>query len=269
MSRTEATVIQTAYCARQIYDQHCHTSYEILFVLSGSIRLNLEGEQLLLTENTGIVVEPLKYHIVTGNNGPYHRLILTFGQEAVPEVIYSAFLERIRQNPRIGGNEVSRLLERYASAVTQKDPVLEPLLSALLIQAIYAITLADPEYPPEASGKSRERLRQITAFVEANLHRQISLKDVAEHMYISESSLCHLFRQEMNISLKQYILRKKMMYAKSLLEQGTLPGTAAALCGYQNYASFYKVFLKITGQTPGGDRKAPRIYEGAAERSES
>ena len=55
----------------------------------------------------------------------------------------------------------------------------------------------------------------------------------------------------MQISLKQYILQKKMMYAKSLLEKGTAPGTAAALCGYKNYASFYKIFLKVTGQAPG------------------
>lgn len=252
MSKTEAAVIRTEHCARQIYDQHCHTEFEILFVLAGSIRLNLEGEQLLLTGGTGIVVEPLKYHIVTGNNGPYHRLVLSFGQEAVPEILFARFLERIRLSPWIGGDEVSQALERYTRVIEAEDPVLEPLLDALLIQTLYAISFADPAGSGEGSTKKRERLRQITAYVEANLHRQINLADIAEHVYMSESSLCHLFRQEMNISLKQYILQKKMMYAKSLLEQGTLPGTAAALCGYQNYASFYKIFLKITGHAPSG-----------------
>ena len=56
----------------------------------------------------------------------------------------------------------------------------------------------------------------------------------------------------MKIPLKQYILRKKMMYAKSLILAGTSPGEAAVACGYKNYASFYKMFLKFTGQSPNG-----------------
>lgn len=250
MGKIDGKVIRTEHCDRRIYDQHCHTEFEILFVLAGSILVNLEGEQLLLTENRGLVVEPLKYHIVTGNNGPYHRLVLSFGQEAVPEVVCGKFLERVRRSPRIEGGESGRLLERYARGAEAEDPVLEPLLDALLTETVYAIAFADPETPGRPGGGLGERIRQITAFVEENLHREITLKDVAACVYMSESSLCHLFRQEMNISLKQYILQKKMMYAKSLLEQGVQPAAAAVLCGYRNYASFYKVFRKVTGSNP-------------------
>ena len=69
-------------------------------------------------------------------------------------------------------------------------------------------------------------------------------------MYMSESALCHLFKQEMKISLKQYILQKKMLNAKALLQQGMSPGAVAEACGYKNYPSFYKIFLKVTGLTP-------------------
>ena len=36
----------------------------------------------------------------------------------------------------------------------------------------------------------------------------------------------------------------------TLILAGTTPGEAATACGYKNYASFYKVFLKFTGQSP-------------------
>ena len=54
----------------------------------------------------------------------------------------------------------------------------------------------------------------------------------------------------MKTSLKRYVLEKKMMYARALIQQGTAPGVAAVSCGYKNYASFYKMFCKIVGKTP-------------------
>ena len=251
MGSVKAEVLREAHCARQIYDQHCHTKYELLFVLNGSIRLNLEGEQLLLGENSGIVIEPMKYHVVTGNNTPYHRLILSFGQEAVPEPIADAFRERVRRYRRIGGSEAVSALRRYAEIVELAEPLYAPLAEALLTQAIYDLTFEKSVASGASEASGSDKIRQITAFVEENLHRELPLSDIAAGLYMSESSLCHLFREEMNISLKQYILQKKMIYARVLLKKGTSPGAVASMCGYHSYASFYKIFVKITGKTPG------------------
>ena len=251
MRGVKAQIVRTENCTEQIYDQHCHTDFEILFVLAGSIWLNLEGEQLLLRENTGIVIEPLKYHIVTGEKTQYHRLILSFGHEAIPDIISEKFRENIRRHSRIDGSALASALRRFAAVTEAEDPVYEPLREALLIQVLYGLTFENGTAPEEVMDKRSEKLRRVTAFVERNLHREIPLGEIAVEAFMSESSLCHLFRQEMNISLKQYILQKKMTYAKSLLETGTPPGMAAALCGYKNYASFYKIFLKITGVAPG------------------
>lgn len=251
MQNIKAELVRTENSARQIYDQHCHGDFEILYILSGSTQLNLEGEQILLRENTGIVVEPLKYHIVTGKNPRYHRLVLTFSPEAVPEAVYDRFLSRIRTNALFSEEEVCRIFGRLSTVLEMGDAAFEPLVQAMLTEALYALAYENTAVQPEAESKSRSKLKQITSFVDGNLHRQISLGDIAGQLFMSESSLCHLFRQEMGISLKQYILQKKMMYAKSLLQKGTAPGTAAALCGYKNYASFYKIFQKITGMTPG------------------
>lgn len=251
MNTIKAELVRTENSARQIYDQHCHGDFEILYILSGSTVLNLEGEQLRLQENTGVVVEPLKYHIVTEKNSRYHRLVLTFSPEAVPEAVYDRFLSRVRANALFSEEEVCRIFGRFSAVLERQEPAFEPLLQALLTEGIYALAYENTDVQPDTDGKPKSKLKQIVSLVEGNLHRQISLEDIAGQLFMSESSLCHLFRQEMGISLKQYILQKKMMYAKSLLQKGTAPGAAAALCGYKNYASFYKVFRKITGMTPG------------------
>ena len=251
MHSVRSETVRTENCSEQIYDRHCHTDFEILFVLRGSILLNLEGVQLRLRENTGVIIAPMKYHVVTGDDSSYHRLILTFGSEAVPGVILEKFRKAVLEYALITDGPMIEGLQRYAEITEKRDPVFAPLEEALLTQILYGLTFGTSAAGTEAENKRAERLRQITSFVERNLHREISLGEIAARLYVSESSLCHFFRQDMNISLKQYILQKKMIYAKSLLETGTPPTTAAQLCGYKNYASFYKIFLKVTGQTPG------------------
>ncbi len=244
------SVVREAFSSRQIYDQHCHTDFEILFVLSGSVRLNLEGKQLILSENSGIVIPPLKYHTVAGNNTRYHRLILTFPQEAIPDGIRSRFLTAASRTLQLSGKAVSGLLCRMGEIADKKDPAFAPLEQAILTEILYAVAFEDAQENQGAADKNMERLKRITALVEENLHRELSLGEVAGKMYMSESALCHFFKGEMDIPLKQYILRKKMAYAQSLLKKGETPGAVAELCGYRNYPSFYKIYRKITGSAP-------------------
>lgn len=245
-----AQIVRTENCSDRIYDRHCHAHYGILFVLEGSIRLQIEGQPVFLEENMGVLIPPLKYHIVTGNNTRYHRLILSFQKECIPEEILGQFLENTGSNFIFRSESLSGLLRKFAAVLEKGSPVYTPLLGAILTEAIYEMTFAHGTQPAAAADKFAEKLARIIAYVDGNLHTEIRLPDVAAYVYMSESALSHFFKDAMKISLKQYILQKKMIYAQSLLHQGLPPGEAAAACGYKNYASFYKIFLKITGQTP-------------------
>lgn len=247
----EAEVIRTANCTNRIYDQHCHSRYELLFVLKGSIRLNIEGEHILLGEGSGIVIEPLKYHIVTGNNTAYHRLVLFFEADSIPLQIRRQFLDNLQQNYVFYTENLAEHFQKYASILERKNSIFAPLLDAILTEAIYGLAADEHGHREKPDTKRTGRIKQIISIIDENLGREILLEDIASRMYMSESAVCHLFKEEMNISLKQYILQKKMTYAKSLLNRGVPPGEVALACGYKNYASFYKMFIKVTGKNPG------------------
>lgn len=249
-SSMTAEIVRTENSSDRIYDRHCHAHYGVLFVLDGSIRINIEGQPVLLEKNSGILIEPLKYHIVTGNNTRYHRLILSFQKEAIPEAVFQDFQTNIRRNFIFRSDALAQLFRRFAAVKETNKPEYAPLLGAILTEAIYALTYDNISVQPALESKTTEKLRRLIAYVDENLSKEICLGDAAAYMYMSESSLCHLFKQEMKISLKQYILQKKILYAKSLLQQGVPPSAAAAACGYKNYASFYKIFLKLTGMSP-------------------
>lgn len=246
----KAEVVRVGNCTNRIYDQHCHSRYELIYVLKGSIQLNIEGEHILLEENFGIIIAPLKYHIVTGNNDAYHRLILSFEQDFVPLQIRQQFFENILDYSVFFSEQVSERLKKYAVILERTNSIYAPLLDAILTEAVYGLALDNPARTESTDSKRTDKLKRIISFIDNNLDKDILLKDVAACIYMSESAVCHLFKDEMNVSLKQYILQKKMTYAKALLNRGVSPGEVATACGYKNYASFYKVFLKVIGMTP-------------------
>lgn len=247
----EIQAVYTQLCPDRIYDRHCHTHYEIIYVLDGSVTVNLEGSHFFLDKGSCIVIEPLRYHIVTGNNTLYNRLLVDYSRDEIPEDLYEQFDRRVAAQPVFFAGELSGYFEQLHRAYKDYGSSHLPLLNAVFVQILYMLSFAEAIKQTAPEEHRSKLLQSVIAYVDDNLNRAIALQDLAEHLFVSESTLCHLFKEEMKIPLKQYILRKKMMYAKSLILDGVAPGEAAEACGYKNYASFYKIFLKFTGVAPG------------------
>ena len=246
----ESKIVRTENCANRIYDQHCHPYYEVLFVIKGSVQLNIEGNTAVLYENSGIIIEPLKYHIVTGNQTDYHRLILWFEDQDVPEGIRTLFVENAKICSIFISADIADLFRRYTKVLEKNDSAYLPLQNAIFTEILYALSLEQRNPVSLPENKAVSRLKRIIDYVDRNLSTEIRLSDIAAAVYMSESAICHLFKDEMKTSLKKYIIEKKMMYARSLIQQGINPGAAAVACGYKNYASFYKMFCKIVKKSP-------------------
>ncbi len=239
------------YCNEQLYAPHCNNCYEILFVLKGSIRFDLEGEQIILKENNAIVIAPMVYQIVTGNDDAYHRVIMFFDLPTVPESVRDDFVERVGKRYIFSSPEMTRLFHKFKSAKETNDPRYDVLKDALFTIITYNIALDDTIDRNYLISTKAVKLRQAIDYLDENIKSEIRLSAIAEQLHMSQSAVYRLFKEEMKLSLKQYVLQKKMIYAETLLRQGVSPGDAALACGYRNYASFYKVFVKITGKNPG------------------
>ncbi|MCI9142543.1 MAG: response regulator [Lachnospiraceae bacterium] len=79
----------------------------------------------------------------------------------------------------------------------------------------------------------------------------LSTAQIAEHFHFSPAYMNVLFKQEMKVTLKQYLSNYRLEKAKKLLEQDYLKVTEIAeKCGYTNGNYFSKVFREATGMTP-------------------
>ena len=221
-----------------MWENHCHSQYEMIAVADGDITVMIEGQNYRLKQNQIIIIPPLCYHSVMVNEkGSYRRITALFGLDAIPKVLHSEFTKQER-----GAVIATSRVEKIEEVCQKGDPSFyAPLLQSLMIEIFY-----DVLQTPQASAKIEidEFLSETLQYIDQHLHEKILLDDLARHTARSKSSFCHLFEKKMNISPKQYILQKKLAVASKLIDEG-MPHTVAAMhVGYENYSNFYRLYRK-------------------------
>lgn len=103
------------------------------------------------------------------------------------------------------------------------------------------------------------RVKRIVHYISEHLDSELKRDDIAEKMNLNPDYMTRIFKSEMGVSLKEYIIQKKMQYAQAILRTTTLPVSfIAAKVGYSNFSHFSFTYKKAFGITPQEDRKKAR-----------
>ena len=102
----------------------------------------------------------------------------------------------------------------------------------------------------------RPEIKRALSFIDTHLSHQFSLRDIANHVYLSESYLSKLFKEDMGMSLVQYINSRKLEQAKIMLRNSDASIEAIAKnLGFGRTSYFCKIFKDGTAETPKSYRK--------------
>ncbi len=88
-------------------------------------------------------------------------------------------------------------------------------------------------------------------YIYSHIHYRITLKELAQHLNLSESYLSRLFQKEMGISISSYILNLKLENAKNLLQYSEYSvSDISHYLGFSSQSHFIQAFQKKIGVTP-------------------
>lgn len=99
-------------------------------------------------------------------------------------------------------------------------------------------------------------VRQTIEIIRENTYQKLSVKDIAVSLSIHENYLSRLFKNDMGISIKEYISEIKISIANDLLSSTEYSiQQISDKIGFSTVQSFSKAFKKANGVSPGVYRK--------------
>lgn len=105
-----------------------------------------------------------------------------------------------------------------------------------------------------ALGKRRAHSRPIVRcldYIYNHLHEPIFLQDLAELTGLNHSYLSTLFKEEMGMTLSEYIMSRKMEAARNMLKYSDESySDISAILNFSSQSHFIRAFKKYNGETP-------------------
>lgn len=98
---------------------------------------------------------------------------------------------------------------------------------------------------------SDERIIRVLDFINDNISRAISVDDLADRACLTKSYLIRMFRENLGMTPLQYVIRKKIQHAQSLLlgSEISIRQVSRAI-GISDVSYFIRIFKKNIGFTP-------------------
>ena len=158
--------------------------------------------------------------------------------------LYRKYPELYGRHPAIDSEEQIQSGLAELESLQEIETLLDKLLSWI------------QERTEEKSGYSRIVRSAIDYMSQHFGEKDLSIAQIADHLHFTQAYLNVLFKQEMKITIKQYLSNYRLERAKLLLERDHYKVTEIAeLCGFANANYFARVFRDATGMAPAEYRK--------------
>lgn len=94
-------------------------------------------------------------------------------------------------------------------------------------------------------------VKRAKAYIDSHYSEQLLLADIAAQFRLHPNYFSFLFKKQMNITVRDYILNLRIGRAKEMMKDSSLKLLDIALAvGYQDAAHFNRAFKNVTGESP-------------------
>lgn len=244
---------------------HAHPYYEIYFFLNGNVVYEVEGSRYQLRYGDYLLIPPqTRHHPVFLNSGQdYRRFVLwlskPFYQELVSQTEDFAYgfrqaAEKKRYHFQTGSiisNEIqSRLLDILEES-RGKRPFHETAARLAICSFLLFLNRITYDILNQIPyGYENVLYLNICDYINNHLDEDLSLQRLSSFFFTGKYHISHVFKDNMGLSLHQYILKKRLRASKNGILSGIPLGELYQQYGFTDYSGFYRAFKKEFSLSP-------------------
>lgn len=230
---------------------HAHNSYELLYFNSIDATYIVEDKKYKLKKDDLIIVKPHDYHIIEfDSTGRYERYNVLFTPAALGIDISllppGLDVVNCRHMPIV--TDLFKKVDYYYKHFSEQT--LGQLLPLLLKELVFNLSISAAPGGQNNMMHIHPLVCHALELINASIFEVDGISQIANQLYVSESYLHRLFKQEMKITPGNYITQKRLLAAKNMLLQGKSPSVVYSECGFFDYSAFYRSYKKFFGYPP-------------------
>lgn len=247
---------------------HIHECCEILFCVSGGKTLFIDDRIYDVEAGDVFVLNQFEAHKITySGSGFFKRYIMQIHpgflyNSSTPETDLSSCFkirgDNISHKLPLSEEERVKLQHIFNKLMSKSSFGDDVLKNIALIEVITNVNKLffekNKDYTYHSDYKNKTIVSAIN-YINANFSSPLSLEIVAKNSFVSVNELCKLFKMHTGITVKKYILSRRITEAKKLLSNGESVSATAEKCGFLDYANFIRTFKQTVGTPPGQYKK--------------
>ena len=246
-------------------DFHYHEFCKLLLLVTGRGSYVVDGQRYLLQSGDAVLINRRSVHRPELETGvPYERIIVYISPEFLQRSSAAGcdLLEcfsgrhghvlRLKENRRKKLFALAAELEKEMSGELYGRQILSSAALLRLLVEVGRNQLSSANQTPPPVTTQNSRVLEWMGYLEEHLAEDLDMDALAERFYISKYHMMRTFHRETGYTVHTYLLQRRLLAARQLIEGGMRATEACYRCGFRSYSSFTRAYAKHLGTTPTG-----------------
>lgn len=237
---------------------HLHDFYEIYFFLDGNVQYNVESRSYQLKAGDVLLINPLELHqpIFGKEQRGYERIVLWINKSFLeslspPENDLTACFDTTAPGhtnllrPESAMRQVLIYeLEQLMLETESQEYCSEYFGVSYLVQILIQLNRQAKQQNKEAEAKvaSDSVVYMVLNYINTHYSEDLTLDFLANQFFISKYHLSREFGRLVGTSVHRYIVQKRLIMAKQMMQEGKPSSEVYQHCGFGDYSNFYRAF---------------------------
>ncbi len=229
---------------------HIHNSIQITVSIEEKFSVKIKNN---IINESGIIINSNVSHELFGKDGWQIYFLIN------PESIFGEKIKRMYMKnkdfyiiPEDATEAIRELVKEKHIAIDNKakyNKFISEIYSILSLENYTINHLLD------------ERVDKVLKYIANNNLVEVSLESLSKNVFLSESRLSHLFKENIGISISSYILNYKVRKAFKLIFEGNSITTSALEAGFYSSSHLTNVCKEKLGMIPSAIKKNSRYLQ--------
>lgn len=242
------------------FDTHIHKCYELVHIIKGELLYTVEDNTYMLSDGDILLTTPKERHSFRFlKECEYEREFLHIYPDFLkkfPEVIEMLDSRKSGVCNRIDAERVQKygldtILGKIKQYCSNPLPETDLMILTYSIQLITIINRIVKDDTPEYSNISMDSKSDfVIDYIDHHYSEPITASYIASKIFTSQQYVNKILKEKTGMTIKSYLNLRRISTAKKFIMEGQKATSIYARCGFKDYSTFYRAFIKHTGMSP-------------------